>query len=49
MEIKMILVRLLKAYRIEKTDKTPESLEVKKNNVQGPKDGVFVRLVKRNL
>ena len=48
MEIKMMLVRLLKAFRIEKTDQTPEPLPTKKNSVRGPKEGVYIRLVKRN-
>ena len=48
MEIKMMLVRLLKAYNIEKTDRTPEKLPTTRSSVQSPSEGVIIRLVKRN-
>ena len=48
MEIKMMLVRLLKVYKLEKTELTPEKLPTTRSGVQSPKGGVFVRLVKRD-
>ena len=48
MEIKMMLVRLLKAYTIEKTERTPEKLPTTRSSVQSPSEGVIIRLVKRS-
>ena len=48
MEIKMMLVRLMKAYNIEKTDRTPEKLPTTRSSVQSPSEGVIIRLVKRS-
>ena len=47
MEIKMMLMRLIKVYKLEKTERTPENLTVMRFGVQSPRQGVYVRLVKR--
>ena len=47
MEIKMMLMRLIKVYKLEKTERTPENLPVMRFGVQSPRQGVYVRLVKR--